>query len=401
MDEDIIHRHNPTRSPTIRELSTTSRHLENSLERQWFHILDENNNNNNNTINIIQQFIRFPLDNQQLHRIKANFMAIAGMPGVVGAIDGTHIQIIAPSKDEDVFVNRKKVHSINTQIVFDATFNILDVVAKWPGSTHDSRILMESGLRQLFERHHSLPCKTWLLTPYLNPQPGAQLKYNIAHKNTRNVVERGIGQMKRRFHVLHGKIRLSPERASTLITVCAILHNRYGLLFKPGDSLLDKPLKIKLKESERKRRRKLERAEQHHMLMATVTTGDLRHAKSKELKRAGLELGLAGKAKKKKLKVGVEKSRELKQLAKRLAKEEKERKRKEKAAAKVEGMREGLDKRKEKKILDIPSKYDWSGAEDSNDENAVCAAKNCQRPCKDKVRLTCWVSCWFMCLFTW
>ncbi|KAK0144219.1 putative nuclease HARBI1 [Merluccius polli] len=103
-------------------------------------------------------FIRFPLDNQQLHRIKANLMAIAGMPGVVGAIDGTHIKIIAPSKDEDVFVNRKKVHSINTQIVFDATFNIIDVVAKWPGSTHDSCILM---------------------TPYLNPQPGAQLKYNM------------------------------------------------------------------------------------------------------------------------------------------------------------------------------------------------------------------------------
>ncbi|KAK0143085.1 hypothetical protein N1851_018785 [Merluccius polli] len=31
--------------------------------------------------------------------------------GVVGAVDGTHIQIIAPSKDEDVFVNRKKVHT--------------------------------------------------------------------------------------------------------------------------------------------------------------------------------------------------------------------------------------------------------------------------------------------------
>ncbi|KAK0150859.1 Tubulin polyglutamylase ttll6 [Merluccius polli] len=95
------------------------------------------------------EFIRFPLDNQQLHRrIKANFMAIAGMPGVVGAFDGMHIKIIAPSKDEDVFVNRKKVHSINTQIVFDATFNIIDVVAKWPGSTHDPRILMGSGLRQ-------------------------------------------------------------------------------------------------------------------------------------------------------------------------------------------------------------------------------------------------------------
>ncbi|KAG7258650.1 hypothetical protein CRUP_032514 [Coryphaenoides rupestris] len=188
-------------------------------------------------------------------------------------------------------------------------------------------------------------------------------------------------------------------------------------LMMVGDLL--EPLKIKLKESERKRRRKQERAEQqqhqHHMLIAGSTTaavGDLRHAKAKELKRAGLglELGLAGKAKKKKLKVAAaaEKSREIKQLAKRLAKEEKERKRKERAAAKAEGGggqggggqggggggqgggREGPDRRKERKILDIPSKYDWSGAEDSNDENAVCAAKNCQRPCKDKVD---WVQC--------
>jgi len=63
-------------------------------------------------------------------------MAIAGM---VGAIDGTNIKIIAPS------IERK-----STPFVFDANFNILDVVAKRPGSTHDSRILMESGLRQLF-----------------------------------------------------------------------------------------------------------------------------------------------------------------------------------------------------------------------------------------------------------
>ncbi|KAK0133056.1 Arachidonate 15-lipoxygenase B [Merluccius polli] len=115
----------------------------------------------------------------------------SGMPGVVGATDGTDIQIIAPSKDEDVIVNRKNVHSINTQIVFDATFYILDV-AKWPaGSTRDPRILMGSGLRQLFERHR-VPVGCHLLGLYVR-----------AHKNTRNVVERGIGQMKRRFHVLH------------------------------------------------------------------------------------------------------------------------------------------------------------------------------------------------------
>uniref|UniRef100_A0A665WS75 [histone H3]-trimethyl-L-lysine(4) demethylase n=1 Tax=Echeneis naucrates TaxID=173247 RepID=A0A665WS75_ECHNA len=135
---------------------------------------------------------------------------------------------------------------------------------------------------------------------------------------------------------------------------------RFLQVMEPDDSLMEKPLKIKLKDSEKKRKRKLER------------------------------LGLGGKPKKKKLKLNLDKNREMKQLAKRLAKEEKERKRKEKAAAKAEAIREGLEKRKEKKILDIPSKYDWSGAEDSNDENAVCAAKNCQRPCKDKVD---WVQC--------
>ncbi|KAJ8411826.1 hypothetical protein AAFF_G00154640 [Aldrovandia affinis] len=46
-----------------------------------------------------------------------------------------------------------------------------------------------------------------------------------AHKRTRCVVERGIGQLKRRFHVLHGEIWLTPEKASRVITVCAILHN--------------------------------------------------------------------------------------------------------------------------------------------------------------------------------
>ncbi|KAK0137948.1 hypothetical protein N1851_025824 [Merluccius polli] len=62
-------------------------------------------------------FIRFPLDNQQLHRrIKANFMACR-YAGVIGAVDGTHIQIIAPSKDEDVFVNRKKVHTSTRRLL--------------------------------------------------------------------------------------------------------------------------------------------------------------------------------------------------------------------------------------------------------------------------------------------
>ncbi|KAG8537032.1 hypothetical protein GDO81_025177, partial [Engystomops pustulosus] len=133
------------------------------------------------------------------------------------------------------------------------------------------------------------------------------------------------------------------------------------------DSLDEKPLKLKSRDSEKKRKRKLERAE--HLL----AEGKQR---SKELKKLD-------KTKKKKLKLGHDKAKELSKLAKRLAKEE-ERKRK-KAMAKAELSKELIEKKREKKVLDIPSKYDWSGAEESDDENAICAAQNCQRPCKDKV----------------
>lgn len=49
---------------------------------------------------------------------------------------------------------------------------------------------------------------------------------NRAHKKTRSVVERGIGQLKRRFHVLHGEIRLEPPlKVCKVVEVCALLHN--------------------------------------------------------------------------------------------------------------------------------------------------------------------------------
>ncbi|XP_048775293.1 putative nuclease HARBI1 [Ostrea edulis] len=124
-----------------------------------------------------------------IRKHQIDFFAIAGFPGVVGAIDGTHVRIIAPSEHEVEYVNRKNFHSINVQIVCDASYKILDIVTSWPGATHDARILRESGLFQLFQRRllpvkcHLLgdsgyPGKDWLLTPFLNPQAGPQSRYN-------------------------------------------------------------------------------------------------------------------------------------------------------------------------------------------------------------------------------
>jgi len=68
------------------------------------------------------------------------FSAIAGFPNTIGDIDCTHFPIQTPTKNEEVFVNRKGVHTINVQAVCDANMRLLDVVAKWPGGTHESFI---------------------------------------------------------------------------------------------------------------------------------------------------------------------------------------------------------------------------------------------------------------------
>ncbi|WAQ98996.1 HARB1-like protein [Mya arenaria] len=47
----------------------------------------------------------------------------------------------------------------------------------------------------------------------------------ISHKTTRSRVEKAIGQLKRRFGVLHTEITLSPEKACKVVMACAVLHN--------------------------------------------------------------------------------------------------------------------------------------------------------------------------------
>ena len=65
---------------------------------------------------LIAQYIQFPLAAHQLQQNQAEFMNVAGLPGIVGAVDCTHVRIIGPSVNEPAYVNRKKYHSINVQV---------------------------------------------------------------------------------------------------------------------------------------------------------------------------------------------------------------------------------------------------------------------------------------------
>lgn len=58
---------------------------------------------------------------------KTQFEAQYHFPCILGVIDGTHIVLTAlPLEIEDGYVNRKGFHSINAQVVCDASMLILN-----------------------------------------------------------------------------------------------------------------------------------------------------------------------------------------------------------------------------------------------------------------------------------
>ncbi|KAF9424323.1 hypothetical protein HW555_000462 [Spodoptera exigua] len=84
--------------------------------------------------------------NRQLFKDLGRHGRWPGLPGIDGAIDCTHIRIVnTPGcQHHEVYRNRKSYFSINVQAVVGPQTEFLDIVARWAGSTHDSRIFQMS-----------------------------------------------------------------------------------------------------------------------------------------------------------------------------------------------------------------------------------------------------------------
>ena len=189
---------------------------------------------------LASEHIVFPRGSDAEKQTMAGFHDIAHFPSVLGCVDGTQIAIISPRQHENIYVCRKGYHSINVQVICDADLKWLNVVAKWPGSSHDSYIFRTSSVLDHLERRQQqqqtgwllgdsgYPLLTYLMTPVLRPAGTADERYNKAQRATRNTVERAIGVWKMRFRCLHktgGCLQSPPETCSKIIMACAVLHN--------------------------------------------------------------------------------------------------------------------------------------------------------------------------------
>ena len=178
-------------------------------------------------------FVRYSLDKTE--EVQNQFYQIGGFPKVRGVIDCTHVQIIGQGGDDVCrFINRKTWSPINVQAVGGSDYKIYDVVARWPGSVHNSRIFENSTIKEKFENNEILgfllgdvgyPCLRYLMTPLLHPSNNAECRNNRALITTRIVIERIFGILKRWFPCIAKKLYLKLDRILCVIVAVIVLHN--------------------------------------------------------------------------------------------------------------------------------------------------------------------------------
>lgn len=167
-----------------------------------------------------------------------------------------HILSFAGGDNAELFRNRKLYFSINVQAVCDTQLRFRDIVARWPGSSHDSTIFNASYIKNSFEQGRfgdavllvdgGYNNRPYLLAPIPLPGPinPAEQLYQESQIRSRNVVERMFGVWKRRFPVLALGIRVNLERALPIIVATAVLHNVLrgaGEPLPPDDPALQLP----------------------------------------------------------------------------------------------------------------------------------------------------------------
>ncbi len=159
-------------------------------------------------------------------------------PGVCGALDGTHIRIIAPNEYPEHYFNRKGYHSIVVSALVDSNCCFMDINVGQPGCSHDSSVFKTSWLgknvhlnletKQYILADSAYAITPFLITPFYHSDSNMNIPkriFNKVHSSNRIVVERTFGLVKSRWRKLQYMNIRDLGLLTMLIEVACILHN--------------------------------------------------------------------------------------------------------------------------------------------------------------------------------
>ncbi|XP_042012045.1 uncharacterized protein LOC121760450 [Salvia splendens] len=167
--------------------------------------------------------------------------------GCLGALDGTHINVLVSSTDKPRYRMRKGQIATNTLPVCDRDMQFVFVLPGWEGSAGDSRVLRDAvtqqgGLRVpqgcYYLCDNGYANSNGFLTPYKGvryhlkewgpgnaaPQNPKELS-NMRHTKARNIIERAFAVLKMRWGILRCASYYPIKTQIRLTMACFLLHN--------------------------------------------------------------------------------------------------------------------------------------------------------------------------------
>eukprot|EP00794_Sanderia_malayensis_P002277 gene2277-2621_t len=142
------------------------------------------------------------------------FENLSPLPNILGAIDGTHIEIIAPENSTVDFFNSSD-SSISCQGVCDGNMIFMSML--------NSMV----SIAPYLVGDAAYPLSDWLIKPFpyeKNMQYGPKM-FNLALSQARVSIERAFAMLKGRWRILLGKLQLEPSSAADVVTTCTVLRN--------------------------------------------------------------------------------------------------------------------------------------------------------------------------------
>ncbi|XP_048347927.1 protein ANTAGONIST OF LIKE HETEROCHROMATIN PROTEIN 1-like [Sphaerodactylus townsendi] len=180
------------------------------------------------------------------HKVMKGFAA-KGFPHCIGAIDATHIPIIAPAHRATEYINSKGYYSMVLQALVDHDGRFTDVYAGRSGKVHDARIFRSSPIFRAMNQgtfgpnaimeiegeqvkpvilgDPAYPLLPWLMTPYCGHLDTSKQRFNNTLNRCRTVVEYAFDHLRGRWRCLLSRLDVRERYAPRVIVACCILHN--------------------------------------------------------------------------------------------------------------------------------------------------------------------------------
>uniref|UniRef100_A0A1E1VYI0 DDE Tnp4 domain-containing protein n=2 Tax=Pectinophora gossypiella TaxID=13191 RepID=A0A1E1VYI0_PECGO len=195
-------------------------------------------------------FIPTPIE-ERWKSIAEGFQDRWNFPNCIGAIDGKHVNIIAPANSGSLYFNYKKHFSVVLMAVVDDKYRFIIVDIGAFGRNSDGGIFASSKLARRLESNslhipndkplpgsnrdiphvfigdEAFPLMKNLMRPYPRCRglSEAQTTFNERLSRARKVVEDAFGILYQKFGIYNKSINMNPIHVDTLILATCILHN--------------------------------------------------------------------------------------------------------------------------------------------------------------------------------